>query len=604
MPTLRGVTQVAASLIIAGLLGLTMWLTLRAPPPTLAFTPLKQTGGETTVATSTIAIPAYSILTETHYSPTYNMYYDKTVWVSGSATHNRSFTLLTLENNFLRLTILPELGGRIYQVIDKSTGHNIFYQNPVLKPSPWGPPEMGGWLAAGGLEWCLPVEEHGYEWGIPWRYQIADTPTGVQVSVRDTTAANRLRASIEITLPDNAAYFQVTPIIENPTAVPIDFQFWLNGMLAPGPANSPSANLHIIMPTDQVTLHSSGDPRLPGDWAAVDWPLYNGVDWSILGNWNEWYGFFQRPQAAGDFQAVYDTGYDEGVVRTYDSRLAWGAKFFAFGWHKAIDPSNYTDDGSAYVEIHGGAGATFADADRRRLEAGQSLSWTERWYPVAGLGDLTWANADIALHLTQSAGQTNLHLTATRPLTDVRVVLVRRSDNAILFDTTLPTQTPGAAWHSPPVATAGLTTAELGVVVFDGDTRLLAWQFSGDLPQPGLTLTPSSSAFLFDDASVPIISRMMRLSTGSSTPLTWTASISAADAWLTVAPFSGTVTSLSPATLTLTATRPSTYGVNSAVLTITATGEVDPEVDPVSATLQLSYVSELARVYLPLILKP
>lgn len=601
MITARGAIQCAVSLLIAGLMGLGLLLTLRPPPATMAFSPLKQTGGETTVATSTITIPAYDILTQPQYNPTYNMYYEKTVGDSGSVTHNRALTMLTLENNYLRLTILPELGGRIYQVIDKTTGHNIFYQNPVLKPSPWGPPEMnGGWLAAGGLEWCLPVEEHGYEWGIPWLYQITDTPDGMQVSVRDTDAVDRLRARIDITLPDNAAYFQVTPVIENPTAFPIDFQFWLNGMLAPGPTNSPSANLHIIMPTDQVTLHSSGDSRLPGEWAAVDWPVYNGVDWSVLGNWHEWYGFFQRPQAAGDFQAVYDTGYDEGVVRTYDSQMAWGAKFFAFGWHNAIDPNLYTNDGSAYVEIHGGAGATFHSDDQRRLEAGQTLTWAERWYPVAGLGDLTWANAEIALHATQAAGQTYLHLAPTRPLTDVRVALVRRRDSAILFDDTVEALTPGAAWHSPPIATAGLTTAELGVVVFSGDVQLAAWHVDGVLaPPPTLTMTPSSPLFLFDDASAAVTSRTVRLSTGSSDPLTWTATISPAVTWLAVDPPSGPVAGTAPATLTVTATRPLTYGAYSTALSITATGAVNP----ISTTFQLAYVPKLAKVYLPVIFK-
>jgi hypothetical protein len=71
---------------------------------------------------------------------------------------DRDFTLIVLENDYLRLSLLPELGGRIYQAVFKPTGHNIFYQNPVLKPSPWGPPEMGWWLAAGGMEWGLPVE--------------------------------------------------------------------------------------------------------------------------------------------------------------------------------------------------------------------------------------------------------------------------------------------------------------------------------------------------------------------------------------------------------------------------------------------------------------
>lgn len=79
----------------------------------------------------------------------------------------RPFRAVILENAYLQLTILPGLGGRIYECIFKPTGQNIFYRNEVLKPTSWGPltREQNWWLAAGGMEWAFPVDEHGYEWG-------------------------------------------------------------------------------------------------------------------------------------------------------------------------------------------------------------------------------------------------------------------------------------------------------------------------------------------------------------------------------------------------------------------------------------------------------
>jgi hypothetical protein len=455
--------------------------------------------GQTVVTFATITLPTHPVDQALVYAlnPTYNISYarlDRSRYDSGRLV-NRTFNLIILENDYLKLSLMPELGGRIYQAVFKPTGNNMFYQNPVLKPSPWGPPEMGWWLAAGGMEWGLPVEEHGYEWGIPWNYRVTDLPDGAMVELWDSTAPDRLRAKVAVTLPDDAAFFQVAPTLENPTANPIDYKFWLNAMLAPGATNGVSPNLRIIMPTNEVTVHSTGDRRLPGPWAAAGWPVHNGVDWSRLGNWREWYGFFQRPRAAGDFQAIYDEGYDEGVVRTYDSQVAQGAKFFAFGsGPNALSPDLYTDDSSSYVEIHGGAAPTFADT--RRLEPHTTISWQERWYPVAGLGSLTWANDQLALRLEDNGDQTRLRLAVTRPTLRGRILLLRRATNEVLFDAGVSLQ-PGQPYASPVLALPNLTPAEMAVLIYDSsNTQLGAYQYQGGsifTPTPGPSPTPTPS---------------------------------------------------------------------------------------------------------------
>jgi hypothetical protein len=283
---------------------------------------------------------------------------------------------------------------------------------------------------------------------------------------------------VSVSLFDREARFHVQPVIENPTSQPIDFKFWLNAMLAPGGTpfgRKPGGDLRIVLPATQVTVHSSGDSRLPGDWSGISWPVYNGVDWSRLGNWRQWFGFFQRPQAGGDFQAVYDEGVDEGVVRAYPSATAWGAKFFAFGFgSSAISPGEYTDDDSAYVEIHGGAASTFADS--RRLEPGQSLAWREQWYPVAGIGSLAWANSNVALRAEPGAGQMRLHLATAAVQNNVEIVLLRRSGGLTLFSQSLAEWRPDQPYHSPWISTPGLSQSDVGVRVTANGILIAAWQ--------------------------------------------------------------------------------------------------------------------------------
>jgi len=435
--------------------------------------------------TTPLTIPAhdYQPALETRYNPSYNMTYlylnrgryDPARLVA------RTFTLVVIENEYLRLTFLPELGGRLYQAIYKPTGHNLFYQNAVLKPSPWGPPEMGWWLAAGGMEWCLPVEEHGYQWAVPWQYSLEGAggnltaSSAITITLWDTTADDRLRARVSVSLFDQEARFHVQPAIENPTSQPVDVKFWLNAMLAPGGQLRPGGDLRIVMPASQVTVHSSGDPRLPDDDQPANWPVHNGVDWSRLGNWRQWYGFFQRPQAGGDFQAVYDEGVDEGVVRAYPSAVARGAKFFAFGYGSyAISPGEYTDDDSAYVEIHSGGAPTFADS--RRLEPGQSLAWQEQWYPVSGIGSLTWANSNLALRAEPAPGQMRLHLATAAAQNDVEISFLRRSDGLVLFTQSLAQWSPGQPYHSPWISTPGLSQSDVAVRIIANGALIAAWQ--------------------------------------------------------------------------------------------------------------------------------
>jgi hypothetical protein len=122
--------------------------------------------------TTTVGVPTYPYTEHltTALNATYNITYPVLDWdaYEQAALEPVSVTyeLLVMENDYLTVTLLPALGGRVYQIIDKATGENHLYQNPVIKPTRWGPPEQGWWLAAGGIEWCLPVEFVGRALGV------------------------------------------------------------------------------------------------------------------------------------------------------------------------------------------------------------------------------------------------------------------------------------------------------------------------------------------------------------------------------------------------------------------------------------------------------
>ncbi len=469
--------------------------------------------GSVSFYTTTLSIPTYPYADHliTGQNPTYTMTYPILDWEAYEAASPHPmpqvYELLVLENEYLRVTLLPELGGRVYQMTFKPTGHDPLYQNPVIKPTHWGPPEQGWWLAVGGIEWCLPVEEHGYEWGRPWTYQVVTATAGITVTLRDTTAADRLRAAVAIHLPAGRAYLAITPRLENPTGSAITYEYWTNGMLAPGPGNTVGPDLRFVFDAAEVSVHSTGDDRLPGHWPTVptgpdyriSWPTYQGTDFSRLGNWRQWLGFFEYPDAGSglsDMSGVYDTAADEGMVRIFPPDVVQGSKGFAFGWSEPIDWRQWTDDGSTYVELHGGVPPTFWDA--ATLPAGGTLSWTEQWYPVGGIGHLRSATVEAALGAREREenGLTyidiGLHPTAPHPAGATTLYAWDRGDCAKLARWTLPAVEPGAPFTaSLPLKEHGL--ADLALAYLDEAGSLLASLHPRDCLPPRSSVAPLPS---------------------------------------------------------------------------------------------------------------
>jgi len=434
--------------------------------------------GTTTFQVTSIAIPTYSYTPylQIRSSGAYTYHWLDWDHYDPSPIVDQTYTLLILENDYLRVTLLPELGGRVYQMIWKPTGHNELYQNPVVKPTHWGPLEQGWWLAAGGIEWELPVEEHGYECGDPWQWSVVTSTAGVTVTVRDTDAINRLRATIDLFLPADRAYLVVSPHLENPTATDVNYKFWMNAMLSPGAANRVSADLRFIFNSSQMSVHSTGDTRrfpcadpVPTSPDCLfSWPIYNGRDYARLGTWREWLGFFEYPQAAADFMGVYDTAANEGVARVFPSDIARGAKGFGMGWSDLIDPGLWTDDGSTYVELHGGVAPTFWDS--AVLSAGQTTSWQEDWYPLSSIGVFSAATREAALALRPDGENFSIgvHSTKTRAASESKLFVWDRATCA-----------PVAQWSfsidpAHPFSVSVPAQDDLSVVYLDGNGKLLA----------------------------------------------------------------------------------------------------------------------------------
>ena len=332
---------------------------------------------------------------------------------SSGSTVLRPFRAVLLENRYLRLTILPELGGRLYECFFKPAGQNLLYRNPVLKPTAWGPlaREQNWWLAAGGMEWAFPVNEHGYEWGVPWSYQVESSAEGATVTVIDTTDP-RPRVRVDISLAPDTAYFTVRPRIENPTTSTVSYQYWTNAMLTLG-GSSMSLNTEFVYPAQEVVIHSAGpNAGLPAERTSLSWPVWEGRNLSWYYNWKDWLGFFITAPG-DDFVGAYNHDTGLGIARVFSRAEVPGVKLFAWGQQSPY-AAEYTDDGSQYFEMWGGPNRTFWPEDDISLGPGGSRTWVEYWYPFQGIGGMDYANRELALSLDLQEGSLCLGLAATR----------------------------------------------------------------------------------------------------------------------------------------------------------------------------------------------
>jgi hypothetical protein len=174
-------------------------------------------------------------------------------------------------------------------------------------------------------------------------------------------------------------------------------QFWLNALLAPGSASAPPS-LRFIAPVDRVVVHSRGDMgwALPQPGDPMSWPLAAGRDLSRYDQWADYLGFFV-PFMPSSFMALYNPDADVGVARIVSPGQIPGHKFFAFGLN--FGDRGYTDDNSQYAEMWGGANPDFRPESDIALAPGETIEWRETWWPVAGLGGLTFANESVAFNL-------------------------------------------------------------------------------------------------------------------------------------------------------------------------------------------------------------
>ncbi|RME35407.1 MAG: DUF5107 domain-containing protein, partial [Thermoflexia bacterium] len=237
------------------------------------------------------------------------------------------------------------------------------------------------------------------------------------VYLRRTEGRTGLVVEVTIRLEPGTNRVLISPRVSNPTDREQPFQFWANAMLTLSDVNALSPDLRFVLPAREVIVHSTGDASLPGPGGVMGWPVHNGRDFSRYGEWHSYLGVFAPRAADAGFAGAYDPWTDQGIVRAAPSSIR-GVKLFCLG---DLPSDLWTDDGSRYFELWGGLTSTFWTS--LPLGPGRSVSWTEFWYAVSGMGGFTHASATAAARLTPTGDGVEVALETVQPM---RVTVVLR----------------------------------------------------------------------------------------------------------------------------------------------------------------------------------
>ena len=136
-----------------------------------------------------------------------------------------TYKALYLENEYLKLCVLPELGGRIFEAVDKTNGYNFFYRQHVVKPALIG--MLGAWIS-GGVEWNIP-HHHRASSFMHVQYRLEERPDGSKtIWVGEMELRHRMRWVMGLTLRPGKAYVEATLRLFNNTPVTNSLLYFSN----------------------------------------------------------------------------------------------------------------------------------------------------------------------------------------------------------------------------------------------------------------------------------------------------------------------------------------------------------------------------------------
>lgn len=318
--------------------------------------------------------------------------------------------MVVLENDYIKLWITPEIGGKIWGAIEKSTGREFIYFNHAVK---FRDIAMRGPWTSGGLEFNFGVIGHAPSCSSPVDYMVRNNDDGsVSCFIGATDWPSGTRWSVEINLPADKAWFSTRCLWDNPEMTEQSYYHWTNlGLKTAG-------NLEYAFPGNHYLGHDGKAFSWPTDKEGRDIHFYNNNNFGsyksyhVFGNLTDFYGGYWHTD---NFGFGHYAPYDEKPGKKI---WIWGLSDQGMIWEKLL-----TDTDGQYTELQSGrlfnqeaAESTYSPFKHKSFTPGTTDEWTEYWFPVVTTGGLNYATKVGSIYLQKDQDKLKFSFCPNEPV--------------------------------------------------------------------------------------------------------------------------------------------------------------------------------------------
>ncbi len=318
----------------------------------------------------------------------------------------QTWKVVTLENDYIKVFVLPEVGGKVWGAIDKTNGEEFIYRNEVMK---FRNISMRGPWTSGGIEFNFGIIGHHPSTATPVDYTTRTLEDGsVSCVVGNIDLPSHTQWRVDITLPPDKAYFETKVLWYNPSS---QTQSYYNWMTAAAFAKN---DLEFYTPGDVYLKHSGEAKNWPLDKEGHNLAKYAennfgpSKSYHVVGEYNDFFGGY-----------FHDDHYGFGHWAHYEEMPGQKLWLWALSRSGGIWEDLLTDSDGQYIEFQAGRLFDQYSPGEHRNPITQAPfpshaydTWREIWFPVKEIGGITEVSPHAVLHLIPQDDQLTIGIQA------------------------------------------------------------------------------------------------------------------------------------------------------------------------------------------------